>query len=200
MRSFYFLRLWNSVFGRVLGISELSPWAGGQRLFAETVPNRAGFKLIEALNTFGIRLQTGSHALDLGAAPGAWTTVLRRRGVRVTAVAPAEKYYRWLLSDPAVRIFPMTAEDYLPVCDTTYDLITNDMILDAQDSARLMIDYAEYLRPHGTAIMTVKLRSHNERRVMDHSFRLLRQAYKIIRVRQLVSNRREVTLFLQRKE
>jgi 23S rRNA (cytidine2498-2'-O)-methyltransferase len=86
------------------------------------------------------------------------------------------------------------------MCDTTFDLITNDMILDAQDSARLMIDYAEYLRPHGIAIMTVKLRSHNKRRVMDHSYRLLRQAYKIIRVRQLVSNRREVTLFLQRKE
>ena len=178
----------------------LSPWAGGEFPFQEIVPNRAGYKLIEALNAFDIRLQPNIHALDLGAAPGAWTTVLRRRGVRVTAVAPAEKFYRWLGGDSAVNIVRMKAEDYLPACDTHFDLITNDMMVDGQDSARIMVNFASRLRIDGFALMTLKLRDHSQRRVMDHTLRLLRRAYKIVRIRQLVSNRHEVTLFLRRKE
>ncbi len=176
----------------------LSPWPTGRPYFAESMPNRAGLKLLEALYTFQIQLRSGDHVLDLGAAPGAWTEMLRRRHLRITAVAPTAMY-DWLQDDPAVRNYTMTAEDYLTICDATYDLIVNDMILDAQDSARLMVGYARYLRPHGIAIMTLKLRQHNRRRVMDHSFRLLRKQYKIIRVRQLVSNRKEVTLFLRKK-
>jgi len=44
----------------------------------------------------------------------------------------------------------------------------------------------------------LKLRKHNRRRVMDHAFRLLRKAYKIIYVRQLMRNRKEVTLYLRK--
>lgn len=177
----------------------LSPFAGGKREFDEPFPNRAGRKLLEALATFEIRLEAGSHALDLGAAPGAWTEILRRRGVRVTAVAPREMY-DWLQVDPDVRAFHTTAEAYLTQCDTTYDLLVNDMKLDAQDSAKLMVAYAQHLRPGGVAIMTLKLRMHCPRRVMDHAFRILRKAYRIIYVRQLVSNRKEVTLFLRRDD
>jgi hypothetical protein len=71
--------------------------------------------------------------------------------------------------------------------------------LDGQPLARLMVDYAPQLRLEGIGIMTLKLRQQNKQRVMDHSFRILRKAYKIIAVRQLVSNRSEVTLFLRRK-
>jgi hypothetical protein len=116
----------------------------------------------------------------------------------VTAVAPTA-LYPWLMSDSGVTYEPMLAEDYLRCCQSTFDLIVNDMKLDGQDSARLMVDYARHLRREGIAIMTVKLRMRNEQRVMDHSFRILRKAYKIIRVRQLVSNHHEVTLFLRRK-
>ncbi len=37
-------------------------------------------------------------------------------------------------------------------------------------------------------------------RVMDHAVRILRKRFKVLRVRQLVSNRQEVTLFLRRKD
>ncbi len=185
-----------------LGVSwatqNLSPWAGGQIPITEAVSNRAGYKLLEALDAFAIRLRKGDLALDLGAAPGAWTTILRRRGLFVTAVAPAP-LYPWLAHDTGVRYHPMLAEEFVNQCQTTFDLIVNDMKLDVQDSAQLMIDYARHLRPEGIAIMTLKLRQRNRQRVMDHNFRILRQAYKIIRVRQLVSNRNEVTLFLRRK-
>jgi len=175
----------------------LSPWAGGQIPVSEPVSNRAGYKLLEALQTFAIRLREGDCALDLGAAPGAWTTLLRRRGLRVTAVAPAP-LYPWLDLDQEVVHEPTRAEDYLMRCQTTFDLIVNDMMVDPQDSARLMVEYAQHLRPEGIAIMTLKLREHNRSKRMDHSFRLLRKAYKIIQVRQLVSNKQEVTLFLRR--
>jgi 23S rRNA (cytidine2498-2'-O)-methyltransferase len=177
----------------------LSPWAGGQIPITEPVSNRAGYKLIEALDVFGIRLREGDHALDLGAAPGAWTTLLRRRGLKVTAVAPTP-LYPWLAFDPDVTYQPLRAEEYVERCQTTFHLIVNDMRLDGQDSARLMVEYARHLRSGGIAIMTLKVREHNRPRVIDHSFRLLRKAYKIIQVRQLVSNRNEVTLFLRKVE
>jgi 23S rRNA (cytidine2498-2'-O)-methyltransferase len=185
-----------------LGVSwatqNLSPWAGGQMPITEAVSNRAGYKLLEALDVFSIRLREGNHALDLGAAPGAWTTLLRRRGMRVTAVAPAPMY-PWLAIDRDVIHHSMLAQDFLTQCGTTFDLIVNDMMLDPQDSARLMVDYAAHLRREGIAIMTLKLREWNIQRRMDHALRILRGAYKIIQIRQLVSNKQEVTLFLRRK-
>ncbi len=186
-----------------LGVSRaaenISPWVGGQIPITEAVSNRAGYKLLEALATFAIRLRQGDHALDLGAAPGAWTTLLRRRGMEVTAIAPTP-LYPWLAFDPGVHYQPMTAEAYLGQCQTVFDLIVNDMKMDAQPSARLMVDYADQLRREGIALMTLKLRKTNQQRVMDHAFRILRKRYKVLRVRQLVSNRQEVTLFLRRKE
>ncbi|NJO07607.1 MAG: methyltransferase domain-containing protein, partial [Chloroflexaceae bacterium] len=184
-----------------MGISwaaqNVSPFTGGEMTFDEPVPNRAGHKLLEALATFKIRLFPGLRALDLGAAPGAWTEILRRRGVWVTAVAPREMY-DWLQVDPFIQAVPVTAEEYLHQCDTTYDLLLNDMIVAAQDSARLMTAYAPHLRPGGIALMTLKLRMHDPRRLMDHTLRILRKAYTIVAVRQLVSNRKEVTLYLRR--
>jgi 23S rRNA (cytidine2498-2'-O)-methyltransferase len=176
----------------------LSPWPGGQIPITESVSNRAGYKLLEALSVFSIQLRKGDQALDLGASPGAWTTLLRHRGLRVTAVAPAP-LYPWLAFDKGVTYEPLRAEDYLQRCRTIFDLIVNDMYLDARESAQLMVEYARHLRREGIAIMTLKLAERNRRRVMDHSYRILRNAYKIIRVRQLVSNRKEVTLFLRRK-
>jgi hypothetical protein len=54
-----------------------------------------------------------------------------------------------------------------------------------------MVEYTRHLRREGIAIMTLKLAERNRQRVMDHSYRILRKAYKIIRVRQLVSNRKK---------
>lgn len=188
----------NAYFGISYAEQNISPWAGGELPVLEPVSNRAGYKLLEALTTFEIHLKRGEHALDLGAAPGAWTTLLRRRGMRVTAVAPTPMY-PWLRFDPDVSYYPMLAEDFLDCCPTTFDLIVNDMWLDVRDSARLMLAYSRHLRAEGIALMTLKLHGRNTQRSMDHAYRILRKAYKIIRVRQLVSNRKEVTLFLRRK-
>jgi len=176
----------------------LSPYPFGKHQPREHVPNRAGLKLLESLDSFGIQLRKQSQALDLGAAPGAWTAILRRRDLRVTAVAPA-KMYPELQADPDVCHVYSTAERYLPKCRNLFDVIVNDMKMDAQDSARVTIGYADHLRGNGIAIMTLKLRMRRTARVLDHSYRLLRKRYKIIQVRQLVSNKKEITLFLRKK-
>lgn len=189
---------WKAFIGVSWANQNISPYVSGVHPYSVQMPNRAGYKLLEALADFGIRLRSGDHALDLGAAPGAWTMVLRQHGLKVTAVAPTEMYPD-LLNDPLVTYRGMTAEEYLPRAEGPFEVMVNDMRMDAQDSSRVMVSYAQHLQPNGIAIMTLKLRQPNMRRLMDHSFRILRRAYKIMQVRQLVSNRQEVCLFLRPK-
>ena len=78
-----------------LGISlatyNLSDWPGGARHFAHLPEqiSRAEFKLLEALEVFGVTLPSQGLALDLGAAPGGWTRLLLEAGMNVVAVDPA---------------------------------------------------------------------------------------------------------------
>lgn len=184
-----------------LGLSlvqhNLSDWAGGVRRFAREKGqiSRAEFKLLEALEIFNIDLPPRGIALDLGAAPGGWTRVLRQREQYVTAVDPAHLHPS-LQADKSVRHKQMTAEDYLAQYPDTFDLIVNDMRLDARDSARLMVSYAPHLYQHGLAIMTLKLPKEKRRSAIDHSFNILKQAYHIQNARQLFHNRSEITVFL----
>ena len=133
-----------------LGLSpvadNLSAWAGGARRFAreEGQISRAEFKLLEALELFGVSLPAGGLALDLGAAPGGWTRVLRQRGLRVVAVDPAALHPA-LAADRDVRYLRTTAEAYLKHGPERFDFLVNDMRMDARDSAELMVAYARTL-------------------------------------------------------
>lgn len=184
-----------------LGLSptdlNLSDWAGGVRRFAreEGQISRAEFKLLEALEVFRIDLPPRGVVLDLGAAPGGWARVLRQREQFVTAVDPAELDPR-LADDSAVSHKRMTAEEYLADEPDEFDLIVNDMRMDARDSARLMVAYAGQLYRHGLALMTFKLPGEDRKRIIEHAFNILRQRYEILGARQLFHNRSEITVFL----
>ena len=69
----------------------LSDWSGGAIRFMkeEDQISRAKFKLLEAEQRFGIDFSVARTALDIGAAPGGWTSLLLERGLRVTAIDPA---------------------------------------------------------------------------------------------------------------
>jgi 23S rRNA (cytidine2498-2'-O)-methyltransferase len=185
-----------------LGLSpaalNLSDWAGGVRRFARDKEqiSRSEFKLLEALELFGVSLPARGRALDLGAAPGGWTRVLRLHEQYVTAVDPGELHPR-LAADSNVRHLKMTAEAYLRQGPDRYDLIVNDMRLDGRDSARLMVGYAPFLYRDGLAIMTLKLPENGREAVLDHAFNIVRQAYTIAGARQLFHNRSEITLYLR---
>ncbi len=176
----------------------LSDWAGGMRRFAREPGqvSRSEFKLLEALEAFGLELSPGGHALDLGAAPGGWTRVLRQRGLYVTGVDPGALDPR-LGADRGVRHLRMTAEAYLAQGPDVFHLIVNDMRMDARDSARLMVRFAPYLAPDGLAILTLKLPRRNRWRVLEHALAILQQGYRVERVRQLFHNRSEVTVLLR---
>jgi 23S rRNA (cytidine2498-2'-O)-methyltransferase len=178
----------------------LSDWAGGMRRFAreEGRVSRSEFKLLEALEVFGVTLPPRGVALDLGASPGGWTRVLRTRDQYVTAVDPGDLDER-VLADPGVRHKRMTAEQYLREDPDQFDVIVNDMRMDARDSARMMAAYAPRLYRHGVAVMTLKLPEANRAPVLDHAFNLLRAAYEIAGARQLFHNRSEITVYLKPK-
>ncbi len=76
------------------GPRDSAPWASGiPRLEMHAdAPSRSALKLEEALLTLlddderASMLRAGMRAADLGAAPGGWTWVLARQGLRVTAI------------------------------------------------------------------------------------------------------------------
>lgn len=184
--------------GLSLASQNLSNWAGGMRRFAREAEqvSRSEFKLLEALEVFDIELPPRGVALDLGASPGGWTRVLRQRGQYVTAVDPGELDPR-VRRDSSVRHKRITAEAYLKDEPDTFDIIVNDMRIDARDSARLMGTYATQLYRHGFAIVTLKLPEQGRETVIDHALNILRQAYTIEGVRQLFHNRSEITVYLK---
>ena len=184
--------------GLSLAMHNLSDWAGGVRRFAreEGQISRSEFKLLEALEVFQITLPAHGVALDLGASPGGWTRVLRQHDQYVTAIDPGEMDPR-TAQDRGIRHKRMTAEGYLADEPDQFDIIVNDMRMDARDSARLMVKYASQLERHGIVIMTLKLPEQKREPVIDHAFNILREAYTIAGARQLFHNRSEITVYLQ---
>jgi 23S rRNA (cytidine2498-2'-O)-methyltransferase len=184
-----------------LGISavedNLSAWTGGMRRFAREPEqvSRSEFKLLEALDTFHLHLASRGVALDLGAAPGGWTRILRAHGLYVTAVDPAELDPR-LRHDTGIRHKRMSAETFLHGEPEQFDVIANDMRMDARDSSRLMDRFADWLRPGGYALMTLKLPEQGRLEVVDYSMRILRERYLVAGARQLFHNRSEITVYL----
>ncbi len=161
----------------------------------EVLVSRSAFKLLEALETFGIVIRPGQRALDLGAAPGGWTQVLAGHGAQVTAVDPA-------LLDPRVARLPgvtcaaMTAQAYFRVAQDRFDLIVNDMRLDARESARLMVEAAALLRPGGVGLLTLKLPERAPTTPARQALATLSRGYLRRQARCLFHNRHEVTVCL----
>ena len=184
--------------GASLVIHNLSDWAGGMRRFAreEGQISRAEFKLLEAIDIFGLALPARGTVLDLGASPGGWTRVLRNLEQYVTAIDPGELDPR-LAGDSGVRHKRITAEMYLDSEPDMFDIIVNDMRMDGRDSARLMTSFSRQLYPHGWALMTVKLPEMRREIILEHTFAILRNAFIVAGARQLFHNRSEITVCLK---
>lgn len=177
----------------------LSSWAGGAHHFARRAGqlSRAEFKLLEALETFDVRLEAGGRVLDLGAAPGGWTRVLRERGQEVTAVDPA-RLHPSLRADAGVRHVATTAESFLARAEGRFAGIFDDIRQEPRQAAALMRRAAGSLAPSGVALVTLKLRRRERLEQIDAALAELRQSYGLCRARQLFHNRSEVTVWLAR--
>ncbi len=181
----------------------LSNWAGGERRYRreDNRISRAEFKLLEAFEWFNLKMPAGGEALDLGAAPGGWTRVVRQleRPLPVVAVDPGELHPS-LYEDDGVKHVRKSAEIHLLNLKPAqrFALILNDMRLDGRRSAEVMVDYAPYLADDGYAIMTVKLPQFHPHQRLDATVRILRNGYNIVGTKQLFHNRNEVTVLLNR--
>ncbi len=190
-----------------LGISyaeaNLSGWPGGARHYAQTPEqiSRAEFKLLEALETFDIELPTQAKALDLGAAPGGWTRLLLDAGLQVVAVDPAHLDPR-LTEHKHLQHYYGYAEGYLEEAlrkHSQFDIIVNDMRMDAREAARLLVRAARCLRPGGFIISTLKLphatSTINPLTTLKEALSILSKRYGVVQAHQLFHNRQEVTVF-----
>lgn len=189
-----------------LGIStaqdNLSSWPGGMRRYAQTEEqiSRAEFKLLEALETFEVALPEHGQALDLGAAPGGWTRMLLEAGLTVTAIDPAYLDTR-LDKQPRLTHYQSYAEQFIQearVKRQRFNLIVNDMRMDARDAARLLVKAAPCLYQDGFVISTLKLPHETPTMhplsIMEEALTILKQGYNFIRSHQLFHNRQEITV------
>ncbi|HEU5380427.1 MAG TPA: SAM-dependent methyltransferase [Ktedonobacteraceae bacterium] len=194
--------------GVSLARDNLSAWPGGMRHFAQTAEqiSRAEFKLLEALEVFGVSLPEHGRALDLGAAPGGWTRLLLEAGLKVVAVDPAKLDPR-LFRRPGLIHFRGYAERYLEIEEPgkrpqLFDVILNDMRMDARDAARLLIEMRGKLRSDGFILSTLKLphatASIDPLKNLREAISLLSRYFDIVQARQLFHNRQEVTVIVAR--
>ncbi len=186
--------------GISLARENLSDWPGGMRHFAQLPEqiSRAEFKLLEALEIFGVTLPERGDALDLGAAPGGWTRLLMEAGMRVVAVDPARLDDRL---GGRLEHYRGYAEDYLQDAlrqRKKFDIITNDMRMDAREAARLLVEARSCLRLDGFIISTLKLPHAaidiDPSRNLKEALRLLDRHFAVVQVKQLFHNRQEVTV------
>lgn len=186
--------------GISLAKDNLSDWPGGMRHFAQTPEqiSRAEFKLLEAIETFGVSLPDEGDALDLGAAPGGWTRLLRDAGMRVVAVDPARLDARL---GGRLEHYRGYAENYIEEAvarRNKFDVITNDMRMDAREAARLLVQAKSCLRPDGFIISTLKLPHAaidiDPSRNLQGALHLLEKHFGVVQAKQLFHNRQEVTV------
>ena len=188
--------------GISLTTDNLSDWPGGARHFAHLPEqiSRAEFKLLEALEVFGVTLPSYGSALDLGSAPGGWTRILLEAEMQVVAVDPAKLDER-LSKQPHLEHYRGYAEDYLEEAikrRRKFNVITNDMRMDAREASRLLVQASTCLLNDGFIISVLKL-PHETFEIdplknLNEALKLLQRHFAVVQARQLFHNRQEVTV------
>lgn len=178
----------------------LSDWPGGRIRLSKPKGqiSRSEFKLEELMRGYGIRFPQGGRALDLGAAPGGWTRILREQGLQVTAVDPGDLDPR-IARAPGVTHVRKTTATFLRENRQRFDLVVNDMRMAPALSVDLVLGCWAHLNPNGMMVMTLKLSPHHAVETVRQSVQRLRQRYDIELVRQLQHNRNEVTVVGRRR-
>jgi len=187
-----------------LGISRpdhnLSDWSGGAMRFAreEGQVSRAKFKLLEAERKFSLDLSQFRKALDIGAAPGGWTSLLLERGLEVTAVDPAALSPS-LLGHPRLT-FLQSKADEVQFPPDSFDLLVCDMSWSPRQMIKIVRGLLYALQGGGTAIITLKLMHGKPFRAIRETVSAFSPALRLRKAKQLFHNRNELTLYLVKQE
>jgi len=177
----------------------LSDWAGGAVRFQkeEEQISRAKFKLLEAERAFGLDFASCRNAVDIGAAPGGWTSLLLERGLRVTAIDPAALHPS-LNGHPRLTFLRKTA-DAVKFQDDQFELLVCDMSWNPKLMAKLIADLLYALAPGGIAIITVKLMHKKPFQTLRDVLDKLSPPLTLVKAKQLFHNREEFTLYLRKQ-
>ncbi len=189
-------------------VEALSDWPAGRIRLAKRKEqiSRSEFKLEELANCYPAVFTSASEqstAVDLGASPGGWTRILRSKGFAVNAVDPGLLDPQ-IEADRHVAYYRMTAEDFFAMKATQaqketspFDLIVNDMRMDPQDSVQLVVEAADFLKPAGYVILTLKIGEAGLS--LADSLEQLQTKFNVVFHRQLFHNRSETTVVAQRR-
>jgi len=177
----------------------LSDWPGGAVRFRreEGLISRAAFKLLEAERAFKLPLDRYTNALDLGAAPGGWTSVLLERGLKVTAVDPADMDASLALH-PKLRHLRKNAAD-VAFAPGSFDLMVCDMSWDPHHTCRVVSKLASALSAGASGIITLKLMYRKPFQSIHELQKAYAEQFEIRKIKQLFHNREEVTMWVIRK-
>jgi hypothetical protein len=162
----------------------------------DPAPSSAYRKLIEALSCIGITtIPYGSTAIDLGASPGGWTSVLRKLGFKVIAVdrAPLHQTTR---RDEDVTYISGDAFAYLPPTTTPVLLMVSDIVAYPERVVDLLNKWCS-LKLATTLIVTMKFKGDTP------AWDELRKCKEVadqngysFRAKHFFNNKNEVTLML----
>ncbi|MFZ5353217.1 MAG: SAM-dependent methyltransferase [Bacillota bacterium] len=177
----------------------ISGWSGGMVHYKKSDEDisRAKFKLMEAIYVFNIDMSSIRRALDLGASPGGWTSVLLEKGIEVTAVDTGELDDRLFKYPQLTFIKGNAAELKLP--NDSFDLLTSDISWNAVNTAKMVLKCSDTLKSGGLAVVTVKLMSSKVTRIIKDVKKIYDEAFYIMGIRQLFHNRDEVTMYMKKR-
>jgi len=175
-----------------------SPFPLGRALVEEAkdAPSSAHRKLDEALRWLDVSPGADDRAVDLGAAPGGWTRVLRNHGASVIAVDRANMDEA-LVRDPGDRHLKKDAGDVdLAALDPT--LLVCDVIWEPE-KALAVITRSVALPRLRALVVTLKLRHPVDFTVIAAGVALATGTDGFAgRVKHLLANKLEVTVLMRR--
>jgi 23S rRNA (cytidine2498-2'-O)-methyltransferase len=186
-------------------VEDSSPWPGGIPRLRQppNAPSRSAAKLDEALHTLlddeerKTLLRDGFRAADLGAAPGGWTWVLVRAGLRVIAVDNGP------LKEPVAghpQVEHLRADGFRWQPARPLDWMVCDMVEQPRRVAERM---AQWFREGWcrNAVFNLKLpmkKRWDETVLCLDLFRAQAGELKALRAKQLYHDREEITVFARR--
>jgi 23S rRNA C2498 (ribose-2'-O)-methylase RlmM len=176
-----------------------SPFSAGRALGEadKNAPSSAWRKLEEALRWIDVGIGVDDHAVDLGAAPGGWTRLLRERGARVTAVdraaldeAVAKDPGVTHLKKDALAVDLFSLEPTVVVCDVIWE----------PSNAFEIMRRAVAVPTTRVAVITFKLKAPIDWALLDETRAFVRDlpAAWSGRLKHLSANKLEVTLLLRK--
>ncbi len=197
-----------------LGKKVLNP----QRYYSQIKhTSRAELKIAEGFNEFGIK---GSGiAIDLGAAPGGWSSFLAKShfkvisvdtagldyeslkaaGLKVKVVKSAAGVAKELQRSDIVHLKSKSEEIMGTLKGINADLLANDMNMHCESSSEVVLKYSKLLKKGGILLMTIKCITRNAPKYIRITEKLLFKEFSIKNIKVLPSNRQEVTLFAVKK-